>query len=270
MACLGMCGALAASASTAAATPCGTSTPATNTAYDSPADGDSGLAPEISAITLTVDGSCNISIVLTLDGSLIYGDSHIIYVDTDGNPATGNPTFDGSDVAVITIGRTGVDDAPVMTTWNGTGWTTGARLTPSANSWGFVTRIDTLGIANPTTITAQAGTMYEGYYSNYFDWIPDVGYAPVPLSVAFAAPAPPPAPAPVAAPVTPAAPAAPSAACTTAKTALSSVTATIITTQRQRAKAKTKAARTKANARLKALAARKKKAAADVGTACAA
>jgi hypothetical protein len=191
-------------------------------------------------------------------------------VDTDGNPATGNPTFDGSDVAVITIGRTGIDDAPVMTTWNGTGWTTGARLTPSANSWGFVTRIDTLGIANPTTITAQAGTMYEGYYSNYFDWIPDVGYAPIPLSVAFAAPAPPPAPAPVAAPVTPAAPAAPSAACITAKTALGSVTATIITTQRQRAKAKTKAARTKANARLKALATRKKKAAADVGTACAA
>ena len=77
--------------------------------------------PEISAITLTVDGSCNISITLTLDGSLIYGDSHILYVDTDGNPATGSPTFDGSDVAVITIGRTGIDDAPVMTTWNGTG-----------------------------------------------------------------------------------------------------------------------------------------------------
>ena len=263
---LGACAALAATSSTAAATPCGTSTPATTTAYDSPSDGDYGLAPEISAMTITVDGSCNISITLSLDALLIYGDSHAIYVNTDGNIATGSPTLDGSDVAVLTIGRTGVDDNPVMETWNGSGWTVGAQLTPSANSWGFVTRIDTLGIADPTTITAQAGTVYRGLYGDYFDWIPDVGLPPIPLSVAFAAPAPPPPPA---APAS-AAPAAPSAACITAKSALGSVTATIINTQRLRAKAKTPAARKKANARLKALAARKRAATADVATACAA
>lgn len=267
---LGTCAVIATATSTASATPCGSSTPATTTAYDSPSDGDAGLAPEISAMTIAVDGSCNITVALTLDAYLIYGDSHIIYVDTDGNPGTGDSTFVGADVAVITVGRSGVDDSPVMETWNGTGWTVGPQLTPAANSWGFTTRLDTLGIANPTTITAQAGSMYRGLYSNYFDFIPDPGLPPIPLSVAFAAPAPPPPPAPAApAASAPVAPAAPSAACTTAKAALGSVTATIITTQRQRAKAKTPAARKKANARLKALAARKKMAAADVAIACA-
>ena len=68
--------------------------------YDAVDDGYP--APDIEAVvpfTLSDDGTFNVGIVLNTN-ALIEGDSVVSFVNTDGNAGTGEPAFEGADVAV--------------------------------------------------------------------------------------------------------------------------------------------------------------------------
>ncbi|MFL5886238.1 MAG: PASTA domain-containing protein [Thermoleophilaceae bacterium] len=118
-----------------------------------------------------------------------------IYMDTDGNPATGSPIWDGADKAVITIGELGFDDPPGLGTWNGSSFdfTGGSNLT-GIDAAGFSSNIDQLGIAGPTTMGIHTISLYEGIFDNYSDFAPEVGASPFAFPVSFSTAAPPPPP----------------------------------------------------------------------------
>lgn len=186
---------------------CYSSTPGSTAYADSPADGDLGLAPEITTVGVSLDASCDYSVNPGIVGSLIQGDGVFEYIDTDGNPATGSPTFGGADVAVGSIGVNGIDPPPVLGHWDpvaGTfSFSGGASLT-TVGTGGFSATLDQLGVSTPLTTNVQVGSIWIGTYDNYTDFAPDPGLGPIPFPVAFSTTAPPP---PAVVVTTPAAPA---------------------------------------------------------------
>jgi hypothetical protein len=187
---------------------CYSSTPGSTSYADAPADGDLGLAPEITTVGVALDAACDYSVNPNIPGSLIEGDGVFEYVDTDGDPGTGSPTFGGADVAIGSIGVTGIDPPPVLGHWdpvaNTFSFSGGASL-PTAGTGGFSATLDQLGVRTPLTTGVRVASLWVGIYDDYFDFAPSPGLAAIPFPIAFSAtPPPPPAPAPTpAAPVTP-------------------------------------------------------------------
>lgn len=191
---------------------CQTSTPTSVTFADHPADGDLNLAPEIGLVSAGVDGGCGYAVDPGVSPPfLVEDDAVFIYLDTDGNPATGDPVFTGADAVVGTIGTAGGVTPPRLARWTGATYdfTGGADLaTPTAG--GFRASIDQLGVPSGVTTRFRVGTMWSGTYDNYFDFAPDTPGSAIALPVVFGtaapipAPAPPPPPAPAPAPAPPA------------------------------------------------------------------
>lgn len=171
--------------------------------------GDSLLAPDLTAMMpfTSDDGRFTVAIGLDLN-ALIEGDGVTTFVNTDGSAATGSPTFDGADVAVSIIGRTGTD-AVGASRWNGVDWQpvslgtlTGFPSGATDVVWSVAAA--ELGVVPGTATTLHFGSIYQGYYEDYFDFAPEPGQAPFAFTAGAVAPppAPPaPAPAPAAAPV---------------------------------------------------------------------
>jgi PASTA domain-containing protein len=184
---------------------CSSSTPSSQAIADSPVDGQAGLAPEMAGVGITVDGACGVSfdpVLTNRPSGLIDGDGVGIYVDTDGNPATGSPTFNGADRVIITAGLTGPDTPPGLGTWNGATFDfTSAPLLPAVGQGGARAVLDQLGVAAPGTINVRVATIWLGVFDSYGDFAPEPGTAPFSLPLAFSTQAPAPTPAvPVAAP----------------------------------------------------------------------
>lgn len=203
--------ALALPASASAA--CQTSTPASVTFADHPADGDYGLAPEIGFVTAGVDGACGYAVDPGLvPAGLIEDDGVFIYLDTDGNPATGDAMFGGADVIVGTLGFAGADSAPRLARWTGATYDfAGGTDLPAPASGGFRAGIDQLGVPSGATTRFRVATIWAGTYDDYFDFAPDAPGSTIALPVTFStvpaapapAPAPQPAPPPAPAPASP-------------------------------------------------------------------
>jgi hypothetical protein len=210
---------------TAGAT-CYSSTPANQSFADSPADGESGLAPEITSADFQLNGACTVTAGPTLanrPSGLIDGDFVAVYLDVDGNPSTGSPTFGGADRAIATLGQTGDDSPPLMGTWdpvqNKFNFTGGPTLTASG-AGGFTAPVDTIGLAQNVTAGIAIGTSWQGTFDTYFDFAPDAG-APdkaFRLATAYSTAAPPPPAAAPAQPTHSAASTAPSSSTTSAST----------------------------------------------------
>lgn len=171
---------------------------------DSPFDGELGIAPEITGVGATLDGACNAAVNPAIDyapspGGLVYGDSVATYVNTDGNPATGDPVFGGADKVVMVLGFSGPDSGPAMAGWNGYTFDfAGAPILPAVGGAGFAASLDQLGVPAPTTLGLEVGALYEGLYDYYFDFAPEPGSAPFGFPVSFStSPPPPPVPQPV-------------------------------------------------------------------------
>jgi hypothetical protein len=201
-------------ASTAGAS-CYSSTPHSIALGDSPSDGESGLAPEITIVTAAVNATCAYSVDPAITAPLIGGDAVFEYVNVDGDAATGSQVFVGADAVVGSLGATGPDPAPMLGKWdpvaNSFSFADAVSVTALGNG-GFSASLDQLGVAtSPTITTVEVGSMWVGTYDSYFDFAPEPMFEPLPLSVAFSTIAPPPppatpAPVPVAAPVPIAAP----------------------------------------------------------------
>lgn len=196
------------------ASACTTSVPAVQSFGDPAGDGldptnpfSSDLAPDVTAVTAQLDGACGLSVQSAMGnrpGDLIDGDAVFTYLDTDGNPATGDAVFGGADRAIGVLGEIGPDDPPLLGTWDPTSasmsFIGGPVLTP-AGIGGFVAAPDQLGIAPGSNVGVVVGTIWTSIGS-YIDTAPDdPGLAPL-LPVSYSN-APPPPPAPVVSPVGP-------------------------------------------------------------------
>lgn len=174
---------------------CYSSTPGSTSYADSPADGELGLAPEITTVSVALDASCGYSVNPNISGSLIQGDGVFEYLDTDGNPGTGSPIFGGADVAIGSLGVTGIDPPPVLGHWDPVAATFsfsgGASLT-TVGTGGFSATLDQLGVSTPLTTNVQVGSIWTGIYDNYTDFAPNPGLGTIPFPVAFSTTAPPP------------------------------------------------------------------------------
>jgi hypothetical protein len=201
---------------------CTSSTPSTVTFADSPADGDLGLAPEILSVVAATDGACRLAVQDVIAGAvgpgdLIDGDAVGIYLDTDGNPATGSPLWDGADRVAITVGLTGPDIGPGLGVWNGSTFDfASAPAVVPVGAAGFAATIDQLGMQAPAAVGIRTATLWTGVYDVYGDLAPEAFASPFRFAVAFstAAPAPPPPRLPVPQPPVVAPPATPTTACT--------------------------------------------------------
>ncbi|MFN8124654.1 MAG: hypothetical protein U0237_19780 [Thermoleophilia bacterium] len=148
----------------------------------SDAIGDSSLAPDLQGMVVGVDETGTFGTLIRLNSnSLLEGDVVATYVDTDGNQATGSPTFDGADVAVYIIGQIGTDSVAFLR-WNGTAMVA-APMPPSLGSvWDGATdefwsaSLTDLGIAPGTRVGILFATLYIGTYDTYSDFAPEPGY----------------------------------------------------------------------------------------------
>jgi hypothetical protein len=190
---------------------CFSSTPSTATFADPPADGDAALAPEILAVGATTDAACRLAVQAVLadaavPGDLIEGDSVGIYLDTDGNPATGAQLWSGADRVAIVVGRIGPDLGPALGVWNGAEFDfAGAAPLAPVGAGGFSAPVDQLGMQAPASVGVRTITLWQGIYDDYADFAPEALAPSFQFPVAFSTAAPPPLP-PPAPPVAPPAP----------------------------------------------------------------
>jgi hypothetical protein len=170
---------------------CHSSTPS-SAAFSDPFDGDAGLAPEILEVRAAVDGDCNYSVDPGVPGPLIDDEAVFVYVDTDGDSATGSALFNGADVAVGTVGGFGADSPPLRGVWTGSSFSFsgGKVLDPGVGDGAFSATIDDLEIDPGTTTHVTVSTIYSGIYDSYIDSAPEPGAGGIALPVAFATSAP--------------------------------------------------------------------------------
>lgn len=152
---------------------CTSSTPAA-TSYTDAVDGDDGLAPEITTVAVSVDAACHLVVDPGVAAPLRDGDVVLVYLDADGNPATGSSTVPGADVVVGTIATPGAASPPVRGIWNGTtfDFEDGEPVGTSVGNGGFSARLDALRIAPGATVSVVVASMSSG---DHFDVAPDAG-----------------------------------------------------------------------------------------------
>ena len=166
------------------------------------------LAPDLQEMAAFTEDDGYYTVAIRLNtNALVSGDFLATYVNTDGNPATGNLIFGGADLAVAVSGQTGTDSFGVLR-WDGASFQPAYIPSIVSFSSGLTDKVWSapaaeLGISPGTTTTLVFGA---SYVSSYFDFAPEPGYGAFPFTTGASAVAPPPAPV-VAAPVAPAPPA---------------------------------------------------------------
>jgi hypothetical protein len=178
--------AAALAAPTTASAACYSSTPTSNSMYDSASDGELGLSPELTAMTTTIDGACNVSFSYNVYGQAapITDEFYGWFINTDNNVATGSQYgFPGADYAVALDG-TGATD---LSRWNGSKFAT-VKAIARAGAFGVATTLDDLFAVSGTPITTAGGASWSGAYDDYYDWIPEPGGAWLPITPIFTGP----------------------------------------------------------------------------------
>jgi hypothetical protein len=83
------------------------------------ASGDSGTAPDLTQMSVTNDDQGNYTFVATFGTAYGTASSFFIYLDTDSNPATGDPQSLGSEFVIDQDGSTGQYG---FAQWSGSAW----------------------------------------------------------------------------------------------------------------------------------------------------
>lgn len=172
------------------------------TFYDAAGDNEGGLAPDLQRMVAATsdDGRYTVGIALNTN-ALIPGDLVATFVNTDGNPYTGSPTFGGADLAVSIVGQYGTD-AVAASRWNGSTFQTVyspslASFPSGATDEVWSMSAAEMGVVPGARTTLVFGAMYSDVY-DYFDFAPEPGLPPFSFTAGSLAP-PPVAPAPAAA-----------------------------------------------------------------------
>jgi PASTA domain len=184
------------------------STPASASFTDDPFDGELGLAPELTYVDMSLGAACEVVVTPKLGdrsetAGLIRDEAVATYIDSDGNPSTGAPVWDGADRVVVVVGQNGADLPPVLGTWTEGGFSFADAVTlPVVGAAGFTATLDQLGAPGPTTLGIRVASSWSGLYGTYDDRAPAPGAPSYAFPIIFAAGVP--GPAAVATPSTPA------------------------------------------------------------------
>ncbi|UUY05560.1 hypothetical protein LRS13_08585 [Svornostia abyssi] len=176
----------------AAAAPCVSSTPAVVSLADAPADAEAG-APEISAVRAAVNADCTVSIRMTVDNrdALRPDDALLVYLNTDGNAATGARSFGGADQGV---GLVADEDGPgylaLLGRWDPSAeaidFENATELDISQAGWfGFTAGIDELGLRADSTLGISIAALSEPDGEIALDFAPDDEGGALNLPIAF-------------------------------------------------------------------------------------
>ena len=153
--------------------------------FDSAADGEGGLSPELTAMHVSVDASCNVTFAYDVYGQSapITDEFYSWFINTDNNTATGSQLgFPGADYAV---GLAGSGTAG-LSRWNGAQFVS-VKSIARAGTFAVAATLDDLFAASGTPITTAGGASWSGVYDDYYDWLPDSG-AWLPITPFFSGP----------------------------------------------------------------------------------
>ena len=168
---------------------CTSSTPSA-AAYTDPVDGELGLAPEITTVKVSVDASCHYVVDPGIATPLADGDGVFVYIDTDGNPATGAAEVGGADAAIVTVGLGPTVSPPLRGVWDGEMFvfddTTPAGT--SVGNGGFSASVDALAIPSGATTNLMLGSLRVTEDDVLLDLAPDAGAISLPVTWSAAAP----------------------------------------------------------------------------------
>jgi hypothetical protein len=154
--------------STAEAMPCAASTPVQLTTADGAADESDArgnpdparTAPDISSVDVSADAQCQLTFGVTLGdhatspGALLAGHRIRMWLDTDGDPATGD--VDGADVLVMSSTlRNGIDHSAIWV-WIGNQFYLRRTLSPAAPWARRTLSFAWLGITRPAMLRVYA------------------------------------------------------------------------------------------------------------------
>ena len=168
---------------------CTSSTPSA-AAYTDPVDGELGLAPEIRTVKVSVDATCHYVVDPGIATPLADGDGVFVYIDTDGNPATGAAEVGGADAAIVTVGLGTTVSPPLRGVWDGEMFvfddTTPAGT--SVGNGGFSASVDALAIPSGATTNLMLGSLRVTEDDVLLDLAPDAGAISLPVTWSAAAP----------------------------------------------------------------------------------
>jgi hypothetical protein len=184
---------------------CTSSTPTSQSFADSLGDAtdptnpvSSNLAPDVTLTTLQVDGGCvmtSFSSYSNRSAGLLLDDAVLTYLDTDGNPATGDPVIGGADRVVGVLGD---GSLPMLGTYNPASDSyefIGGPFLAAAGTGGFAATLDQLGIGPSTNVGFAVATLWDAYFDMVPDAVFNTGLLRMGVSYSTAPPPPPPAPA---------------------------------------------------------------------------
>ena len=194
-------GAMTAGAPGRAVAACTASTPASQRLADNASDGQLGLAPEITFVDAMLGSACDLVVLTSLgDRSATVGlipyETLATYIDTDGNPATGSPQWNGADKVVVVFGERRAGQPAALGTWTGAAFSFAAGITlPVVGASGFAANLDQLGVSGPTTLGLRVASNWTGLRDTYDDLAPKRGGPSFAFPVTFTTDGAPPAPA---------------------------------------------------------------------------
>lgn len=190
LAALALAGACAPAASAAPAT-CVSATPAVVTLADQPNDAETG-APELSAVRTAVNADCTVTVRLTVDNrdALRADDALLVYLNTDGNTATGARTFGGADQGV---GLVADEDGPgylaLLGTWDAKAqaidFENARELDVTRTGFGFTAGIDELRVRSGSELGISVAALSEPDGEIALDFAPDDEGGALMLPIAF-------------------------------------------------------------------------------------
>lgn len=168
-----VCAAAAAAPSAADAAPCYSSTPTSNYATDSANDGDAGVAPELTSVSLAVGNACDFGVAFGVSGqsSPLAGDFYGWFINADNNSATGPQSgFVGAEYAI------GLSDSGVanLSYWNGSTYVN-AGSASRIGSFAVSTALSSIGAAPGVPISVAGGASWTYGGDSYYDFAPDPG-----------------------------------------------------------------------------------------------
>lgn len=184
--------ALAAAPAQAAAAACVSATPQAVALEDAGDDAELG-APEVTTVNAQVKADCTVSVRLGIANRtrLLPDDAVLIYLNTDGNPATGAKSFGGADQGV---GLVADEDGPGYIALLGR-WDASAEAIDFENAteldisttggFGFTAGIDELGVASGASLGMSIAALSEPDGEIALDFAPDDEGGVLSLPIAF-------------------------------------------------------------------------------------
>jgi hypothetical protein len=173
---------------------CSSSTPAGQVFADA-TDAELGIPPEITTVTATVDATCTYVVDPGIASSIGEDDAVLIYIDTDGSAATGDPVVGGADVLIATFGTDSGQLLPLRGDWDGDGdgfaFTDPEPFGYRVANGGFRANVDELGIAPGVVSQIVVETISLQGDELYADFAPEPGAGRIALPVNYAVAAPP-------------------------------------------------------------------------------